>query len=100
MFQKVHQAQTQIEAEMAVSLLAAAGLHPAEVRPWPHIMFAGADLGFWVEVPAEEVEAARQILSQRPASEPSPTLSSAVPTVLKAAVIVVLVLISLGVLLP
>lgn len=84
---------------MAVSLLAASGLHPAEVRPWPHVTFAGADLGFWVEVPADEAEAARQLLS-RPASDESSRPACATPVVLKAAVVVVLVLIALGALIP
>ena len=97
---KVHRTWTQIEAELAASLLASEGLHPAEVRAWPHVTFAGAELGFWVEVPADEAEAARQILQENEGAETSTARESSTPTVLRIAVVVVIVMIAAGMLLP
>jgi hypothetical protein len=100
MLKRIRQTRTQIEAEMAASLLSAAGLHPAEVRQWAHIAFAGADLGFWVEVPADEEDAAREILSKRDTPEQGSTGPSSTSTILKATVVLVLVLIAAGMLVP
>jgi hypothetical protein len=96
---RIHQTRTQIEADMAVSRLAAAGLHPDEVRPWPHVAFAGADIGFWVEVPAAEADAARQILTGE-AAPAGQNNGSDLPRILKLAAVVVIIMVALGMVIP
>jgi hypothetical protein len=64
MFQRIRQTRTQIEAELLISRLRAAGLHPSDLRVWPHAMMAGADLFFGVEVPDEEAESATAVLCE------------------------------------
>jgi hypothetical protein len=58
----LRQTRTPIEADLLISRLRAAGLHPRDLRVWPHVTLAGADLFYRVEVPAEEVEPANQII--------------------------------------
>jgi hypothetical protein len=62
MFATVMTCQTQEEADLAISLLESAGLHPIDLEVSPHISLAGAETGFRVEVPKEELEAARELL--------------------------------------
>ncbi len=62
MFQRLQQTRTQIEADLLISRLRAAGLHPADLRIWPNVMLAGAELFYSVDVPTEEIESASQII--------------------------------------
>ena len=45
------------------SLLVEAGFHPAPIPEAESVFLAGADLGYYVEVLAEEVEASLEFLS-------------------------------------
>ncbi len=45
------------------SLLVAAGFHPAPIPEAESVFLAGADLGYYVEVLSEEVEASLEFLS-------------------------------------
>ncbi len=62
MFQRVRQTRTQIEAELLISRLRAAGLHPSDLRVWPHVTLAGGELFYHVEVPRDEVPAADRVI--------------------------------------
>jgi len=50
---------------LARSLLLEAGFHPAPVSEAEAVYLAGADLMYYVEVPAAELEEARHFLSGR-----------------------------------
>ena len=55
-------AQTAMEADMILSALRAAGLHPVELSLSPHFSLVGMNISFPIEVPTSETEAAREIL--------------------------------------
>jgi hypothetical protein len=76
MFQRLQQTRTQIEADLLISRLRAAGLHPSDLRVWPHVTLAGGDLFYGVEVPAAEVETA--IRSFEPTTATGKRISGAV----------------------
>jgi hypothetical protein len=62
MIQHLYTTPNLAEADLLVSALRAAGLHPLEVRTWPHITLAGAEIAYTVEVPSEENELARFVM--------------------------------------
>ena len=97
---KLLQTRTQIEADLVISRLRAAGLHPSELRIWPHVTLAGADLFYTVEVPADEADAANQVI-RAPADHGRPVSSpDSLWTPLKLGLVLVLVAIALGMLIP
>jgi hypothetical protein len=100
MFQRLRQTRTQIEADLLISRLRAAGLHPSELRIWPHVTLAGADLFYNVEVPGEEVDSARQII-QATDDEGETVIAGHSPwIVMRIAVAIVIAAIAMGVLIP
>jgi len=99
MLQTLRQTRTQIEADLLISCLRAAGLHPADLRVWPHVTLAGADLFYSVNVPEDEAEAADQIVRSRDEGEQLP-LGSAGVVALRIAVGVLIACIGMGMLIP
>ncbi len=63
-FETVRTTRTQVEADLLISVLRDAGLHPLDLQTFGHVSFAGADIDYSVRVPASELAEARQILSQ------------------------------------
>lgn len=61
-FSVVRTARTAIEADMLIAQLRTSGLHPLDLQTASHISLGGADVSFHVEVPTEELEAAREVL--------------------------------------
>jgi len=61
-FSVVRTARTAIEAEVLISVLRGAGLHPQELDTAGHFSLAGADVSFHVEVPTNELSAATELL--------------------------------------
>jgi hypothetical protein len=61
-FTTVRTVQTAGEADLMVSVLRGAGLHPVELYMSPHFGLAGAEVSFPIQVPAEEYAAAKAIL--------------------------------------
>jgi hypothetical protein len=61
-FSVVRTARTAIEAEVLISVLRGAGLHPQELDTAGHFSLAGADVSFHVEVPTSELSAATEFL--------------------------------------
>jgi hypothetical protein len=49
---------------MTRNLLEENGLHPMKLVYSNHVFLAGADQGYFVEVPVQEVEIAKKILSE------------------------------------
>ena len=62
-FQTVYMSGTQAEADIVIGLLRSAGLHPLDLQTSPHVGFAGAEVGYRVEVPKKEWDEAREVLS-------------------------------------
>ena len=62
-FQTVYTSGTQAEADIVIGLLRSAGLHPLDLQTSPHVGFAGAEVGYRVEVPKQELDEAREVLS-------------------------------------
>ena len=61
-FTTVRTVQTAGEADLMVSVLRSAGLHPVELYMSPHFGLAGAEVSFPIQVPSEEYAAAKEIL--------------------------------------
>jgi hypothetical protein len=94
------QTRTQIEAELLISRLRAAGLHPSDLRIWPHVTLAGADLFYRIEVPSEEAEAASQIIRATDADTGEPTKSQPHWAAIRIGIGILIALIAAGMLLP
>ncbi|HCX34977.1 MAG TPA: hypothetical protein DHV08_16470 [Rhodocyclaceae bacterium] len=62
MLTRIYAAQSCPEAEIVISLLRVDGLHPLDLERSPNVCLAGADLWYYVRIPTDEVEAARNIL--------------------------------------
>jgi hypothetical protein len=58
----VRTARTASEADLMISVLRSAGLHPVELSLSPHFGLAGAEVDFPIQVPSEESAAAKEIL--------------------------------------
>jgi len=61
-FTTVRRARTASEADLMISVLRSAGLHPVELSLSPHFGLAGAEVDFPIQVPSEEHAAAKEIL--------------------------------------
>jgi hypothetical protein len=61
-FTTVRTARTASEADLMISVLRGAGLHPVELSLSPHFSLAGAEVSFPIQVPSEEYAAAKAIL--------------------------------------
>lgn len=62
-FSVARTARTAIEADMLIALLRTSGLHPLELQTASHISLGGADVSFHIEVPTEELSAARDLMN-------------------------------------
>ena len=58
----IYATPTSAEADLVISFLTANGFHPLDLEMSPHISLGGADLAYYVEVPPEEADAAREVL--------------------------------------
>jgi len=63
-FTTVRTARTQIEADLLLSVLRHAGLHPLDLDTSSHFSVAGVDIDYSVRVPTVELSQARDILSE------------------------------------
>ena len=61
-FTTVRTVQTVGEADLMMSVLRSAGLHPVDLSLSPHFGLAGAEVCFPIQVPSEEHAAAKAIL--------------------------------------
>ncbi len=61
-FSVVRTVRTAFEADMLVAFLRTEGLHPIDINTSAHFSLAGAEIDFPIEVPTEELEAARELL--------------------------------------
>ncbi len=96
----LQQTRTQIEADLLISRLRAAGLHPSDLRIWPHVTLAGGDLFYRIEVPADEAEAAKQIIHAT--DQDGEDLSGRRPGLgaIRVGVVLFIALVAAGMLLP
>ena len=65
-FSTVRTERTLIQADVIIAALASAGLHPREPDTFGHWSLAGVDIQYKVEVPTEELDAAREVLQAHP----------------------------------
>ena len=100
MLQRLRQTRTQIEADLLISRLRAAGLHPSDLRIWPHVTLAGANLFYDVEVPAEEAEAANQVIGRTENGDSLASRPNSTRIILRIGVALVLAALALGLALP
>jgi hypothetical protein len=63
MFTKVCFHRDLATAEMIRNLLEARGLHPMKLDYSAHVSVAGAEQGYFIEVPNQEVDQARAVLT-------------------------------------
>jgi hypothetical protein len=61
-FSVVRTVRTAAEADMLIAFLRSEGLHPLDINTSAHFSLAGAEIDFPIEVPTEELEAARELL--------------------------------------
>ncbi len=61
-FATVRTVRTLIEADVIITALRSAGLNPVEQGMAGHFSLAGADIEYPVQVPTEELAAAREVL--------------------------------------
>ena len=61
-FSLVRTVRTAVEADMLITYMRSAGLHPLDLNTSSHFSLAGADVDFRIEVPTEEQNAAREFL--------------------------------------
>ena len=59
---RIHRSVSEVEANGVISLLRGNGFNPIDLRRSTNIEIAGTDLDYFVEVPEEEAENARQAL--------------------------------------
>jgi hypothetical protein len=62
-FTTVRSARTQVEAALIISILQQAGLNPLELGTAGHYSLAGVDVDYSVQVPSEEAEEAKEVLT-------------------------------------
>ena len=62
-FTRVRSARTQVEAGLIISILRQSGLHPLELGTAGHYSLAGVDVDYSVQVPTDEAEEARNVLT-------------------------------------
>ena len=63
-FSLVRTVRTAVEADMLITFMRNAGLHPIDLNTSSHFSLAAADLDFRIEVPTEELNAAREFLKR------------------------------------
>ncbi len=63
-FATVCTTRTPIEADLLISVLRDAGLHPLELGTFGHVFLGGADIDYAVRVPAAELLEAQDLLRQ------------------------------------
>lgn len=56
---------------MLITYMRSAGLHPLELNTSSHFSLAGADIAFRIEVPTNELSAAREFLTSHDDSAPA-----------------------------
>ena len=62
MLKNVAWLKSSAEAGLVISLLKNNGFQPLELQTSPHVSFAGADLFYYVQIPDQEYEAAKEFL--------------------------------------
>jgi len=62
-FSVVRTARTAIEADLLISVLRGGGFHPVDLSTSSHFSIAGVDISYPIQVPADEVTAAKEFLS-------------------------------------
>ena len=62
MFKRIYAFRYGAEAGTIISLLKNNGYHPLDLQLSPHVGTAGADIYYYVQVPEEEYESAKQFL--------------------------------------
>lgn len=72
-FSIVCSTRTQVEADLIISVLRDAGLHPLELDTFGHFSLAGADVDYSVRVPTPELADARELLREFDADVASPS---------------------------
>jgi hypothetical protein len=58
----IYAAQSALDAEIVIALLRSNHLHPPDLARAPHVSIAGADLYYYVAIPATEAVLARILL--------------------------------------
>ena len=96
----LRQTRTPIEADLLISRLRAAGLHPSDLRIWPHVTLAGADLFYSVEVPNDEVEPAQQVIRATADDREMSTVEHSSWIAMRIAVAIIIAAIAMGILIP
>jgi hypothetical protein len=61
-FTVIRTTRTAIEADLMIAALRSSGLNPRDLETMSHFSLAGADVSYYVEVPASEVAAAKELL--------------------------------------
>jgi hypothetical protein len=61
-FSFVRTVRTAVEADMLITFMRSAGLHPLDINTSSHFSLAGAGIEFPIEVPTEELDSARELL--------------------------------------
>jgi len=61
-FTVIRTTRTAIEADLIVSFLRGAGLHPVDFSFSPHFSLGGTEIPFPIEVPTTEIDAAKDLL--------------------------------------
>ena len=59
----VRTVRTAVEADMLITFMRSAGLHPLDLNTSSHFSLAGVDIEFRIEVPTEELKAAGDFLN-------------------------------------
>jgi hypothetical protein len=63
-FSVVRRTPTAFEADMLIEALRSNGFHPLDLATASHFSLAGADIAFHIEVPTNELVAARKFFEQ------------------------------------
>jgi len=61
-FSVVRTVRTAVEADMLITFMRSAGLHPLDLNTSSHFSLAGADIEFPIAVPSAELNLAREFL--------------------------------------
>jgi hypothetical protein len=64
-FSVVRTVRTVLEADMLITFMRSAGLHPLDINTSSHCSLAGAEIEFPIEVPTAELTEARELLKGR-----------------------------------
>ena len=70
-FSVAKSSRTEAEAQMLIASMRSAGLHPLDLATASHFSLAGAETEFQIEVPTEELNAARELLQGHDDSSPT-----------------------------